>query len=195
MAPFTPSAIHNARRHCGELETCLVLPQHAPAIIVTPKARATTHMEVVATTGSRTFFMKIGELARAAGTSSETIRYYERIDLVRRPERTDGNYRDYGPGDVERLAFIRHARGLGFEISDIRSLLALAEQPERDCGTIDEIASRHLATVETKIVQLDRLRDDLRTMISQCGGGRVSSCRILQALGDHAGCGSAHAGA
>ena len=130
--------------------------------------------------------MKIGELARATGTSSETVRYYERIGLLRPPERTDGNYRDYAPAAVERLAFIRHARGLGFEINDIRSLLELAEQPDEECGRIDAIASRHVAAVKMKIAQLLRLEDRLAQMISQCRGGRVASCHILGALGEPA---------
>ena len=59
--------------------------------------------------------MKIGELARATGTNIETIRYYERIGLLPKPLRTDGNYRDYSPEHVERLSFVRHSRGLGVE--------------------------------------------------------------------------------
>jgi len=136
--------------------------------------------------------MKIGELARATGTNAETIRYYERIGLVRRPERTQSNYRDYSPTDAERLAFIRHARGLGFELGDVRSLIDLAEEPERDCGEADVIASRHLSAVEEKIARLERLRDELKRMISQCRGGKVASCQILEALGDHRQCDANH---
>ena len=136
--------------------------------------------------------MKIGELARKAGSNSETVRYYERIGLLPRPGRTDSNYRDYSQEDVERLTFIRHARGLGFELADIRSLIDLAEHPERDCGEADAIASRHLEAVEAKITQLEKLRNELGHMISQCRGGSVSSCRILQVLSDHALCGTDH---
>lgn len=137
--------------------------------------------------------MKIGELARAAGSNSETVRFYERIGLLPRPVRTDSNYRDYGPGDVERLSFIRHARGLGFELDDIRSLIDLAEQPERDCAAADAIASSHLAAVEEKIIRLEGLRDELRDMVRQCRGGRLATCRILQAMGDHSQCDGEHA--
>lgn len=136
--------------------------------------------------------MRIGDLARAAGTNSETIRYYERIGVIRRAARTDGNYRDYGAQDVERLAFIRHARGLGFELGDVRSLLDLAEQPEGDCAEVDAIASRHLDAVEEKIVRLERLRDELKRMISQCRGGKVASCQILETLSDHRQCDGTH---
>lgn len=126
--------------------------------------------------------MKIGELARATGTKAETIRYYERIGLLAPPDRTGGNYRDYGADDQERLAFIRHARGLGFEIAAIRSLLGLAEQPEMNCGEVGRIATGHLEAVEEKIVMLERLRVELRRMISQCGGGQISECRIMKSL-------------
>lgn len=136
--------------------------------------------------------IKIGELSRATGINVETIRYYERIGLLPKPDRTDANYRDYAPAHVERLSFIRHARGLGFDIADIRSLLGLAEDPGRDCGAADRIASGHLAAVERKIGQLEQLRSELGRMITQCRGGQIADCRIMQALGDHALCGGAH---
>ena len=151
-------------------------------------------MVPVATTGSRAHVvgMKIGDLSRATDTKVETIRYYERIGLLPKPERTGGNYRDYIPVHVERLRFIRHARGLGFEIADIRSLLTLAEDPGQDCGEADLIASGHLAAVDRKISQLELLRSELTRMIVQCRGGQISDCRIMQALGDHNLCEADH---
>lgn len=137
--------------------------------------------------------MKIGELARVTGTKAETIRYYERVGLLPKPGRTEGNYREYGPRDLDRLNFIRHARGLGFQIADIRSLLDLGEHPERDCAEADRIATGHLAAVERKIALLDQLRAELDRMIAQCRGGQIAECRIMQSLGDHAQCESGHA--
>lgn len=137
--------------------------------------------------------MKIGQLGKATGTNVETIRYYERIGLLPQADRTGGNYRDYGSQDVERLTFIRHARGLGFEIADIRSLLGLSEHPDQDCGEADRIATGHLAAVERKISQLEKLQAELRRMISQCRGGQISDCRIMQALADHEQCETDHA--
>lgn len=136
--------------------------------------------------------MKIGELARVTGSNSETIRYYERIGLLPRPPRTESNYRDYGPQDAVRLAFIRHARGLGFDIADIRSLAALSDDPDQDCREADRIASGHLDAVERKIKQLGQLRAELRSMITQCRGGKVARCRILQVLADHELCHADH---
>lgn len=128
--------------------------------------------------------MKIGEISRVTGTNVETVRYYERIGLLPKPNRTDGNYRDYAVEDVERLRFIRQARGLGFEIADIRSLLDLSEHPERDCWEVDQITTSHLASVENKIRRLEQLRRELDRMLTQCRGGQVADCRILQALAD-----------
>lgn len=124
----------------------------------------------------------IGELAKATGTQTETIRYYERIGLLPAPGRTGGNYRLYGPRDAERLAFVRRSRDLGFAIDEIRALLALADQKDRDCGKVDAIAREHLEGVERKIVDLERLAQELRHLIGQCGGGKISECRIIEAL-------------
>lgn len=137
--------------------------------------------------------LKIGQVSAAAGTNVETIRYYERIGLLPEPGRTSANYREYAPEHVDRLNFIRHARGLGFDIQSIRSLLDLAEDPKRDCGAADRIASGHLRAVERKLEQLQKLQGELERMISQCRGGSVSSCHILQVLSDHDRCTSDHA--
>ena len=136
--------------------------------------------------------LKIGEIAKATGTNVETVRYYERINLLQPAERTSGNYRTYTPADVARLNFIRHARGLGFNIPDIRSLLDLSDEPERDCSDVDRIASGHLALVEAKLAQLSTLRDELSRVVGECRGGQVGSCRIMEVLADHGECSNDH---
>ncbi|MGL3819469.1 MerR family transcriptional regulator [Sphingopyxis sp. R3-92] len=136
--------------------------------------------------------MKIGELSRATGTNIETIRYYERIGLLPAPSRTAANYRSYGDAHRARLAFVRHSRDLGFTIEEIRSLLDLSDHPERDCADADRIATRHLQQVEEKIAQLTLLREELTRIVGRCRGGIAADCRVIEALGDHAQCGSAH---
>ena len=136
--------------------------------------------------------MKIGELSRATGTNIETIRYYERIGLLPAPARTDANYRSYGAGHRSRLSFVRHSRDLGFTIEEIRSLLDLSDDPGRDCSEADRIATRHLAQVEDKIAQLTLLRDELTRIVGRCRGGLAGDCRVIEALGDHRHCESAH---
>jgi len=124
----------------------------------------------------------IGQLAKATGTKTETIRYYERIGLLRAPDRTRGNYRSYADGHMQSLTFIRRARELGFSIEDVRELLELAGQRERPCADVDCIAARHLATTELKIAALKRLRGELRSTLAACKGGRIADCRVVQAL-------------
>lgn len=136
--------------------------------------------------------MKIGSLAKATGTKVETVRYYEGIGLMPEPERTSANYRSYTDVHRDRLNFIRHARGLGFDISDVRSLLDLADQPERDCGEVDRIASGHLQAIDEKIARLEVLREELGRVIGQCRGGQVGECRIMEVLSKHGHCQAEH---
>lgn len=128
----------------------------------------------------------IGRLSAATGVKIETIRYYERAGLIDPPARTEGNYRSYGADDVARLGFIRRTRDLGFSLEEIRALLDLAGQRDRDCGEVDALASQHLVEVDRKIADLKALRRQLSAAISTCGGGTVAECRILEAFSGEA---------
>lgn len=127
----------------------------------------------------------IGVLGKLTGVNIETIRYYERIGLLPEAARTPGNYRVYGGGHVRRLTFIRKARDLGFPIGAVRAMLDLADQPDRPCGEVDDLVVEQLHQVERKIADLQRLRDELDRLAHQCRGGRVSECRIIDALSPH----------
>ena len=124
----------------------------------------------------------IGALSERAGVNIETIRYYERAGVLPKAERGENGRRVYGDDDVRRLAFIRHARELGFELKAVRELLKLQEQPERSCRTASRLASTQLAAVESKIQRLTRLRDELDRMVKSCKNGRVAECRVIEAL-------------
>jgi Cu(I)-responsive transcriptional regulator len=124
----------------------------------------------------------IGELGKATGTKVETIRYYERIGLLAKPERTSGNYRSYGKAELGRLSFIRRARDLGFPLDQVRALLSLSDDRTRDCATVDALARDHLAEVERKIADLTALRSELSALLDSCKGGTVGDCRIIEAL-------------
>ena len=126
--------------------------------------------------------MTVGALAQATGTKPETIRWYEKVGLLPKPPRTSGNYRAYGPAHLDRLSFIRRSRDLGFAIEEVRALLGLADHRDRDCRDVDAIARQHLAEVERKIADLTSLSAELRSIIGQCSGGKISECRIIEAL-------------
>ncbi len=126
--------------------------------------------------------LTIGTLARAAGTKVVTVRYYEKIGLLPAPARTAGNYRRYGAEDLRRLRFIRRCRELGFTIGQLRTVLDLSSEGERECDEVDRTVRTHLAAVEAKICDLNRLADELRRIGESCTGGRVADCRIIEAL-------------
>lgn len=128
--------------------------------------------------------VSIGEAARRSGVKVPTIRYYEEIGLLPPPPRSDGNRRLYGSDDLRRLAFIRHARELGFEVEAIRTLLALQDDPSQSCAAADAIAKSRLAEVDRRIAGLTALRTELRRMIAECACGRVADCRVIETLAD-----------
>lgn len=130
----------------------------------------------------------IGDLAHATGCKVQTIRYYEQIGLMPAPSRTEGGQRRYGIEHHRRLAFIRHARDLGFDIAAIRQLLALADQPNRSCADVDKIARSHLHDINGKIARLAALQTEVRRMIARCKRGRIGDCRVIEVLADHDQC-------
>ncbi|MER8366411.1 helix-turn-helix domain-containing protein [Mesorhizobium sp. M0306] len=127
----------------------------------------------------------IGEAARRSGVKVPTIRYYEQIDLLPAPARSEANRRHYEAADLRRLAFIRHARELGFEIEAIRTLLTLQDNPNQPCGTADAIAQARLAEVVQRIRSLTALKIELELMVEGCRQGKVCECRVIEVLSDH----------
>ncbi len=127
--------------------------------------------------------LQIGDLARATNTKVETIRYYEQIGLLPAPARTSGNFRAYSAKHLGQLSFIRRARDLGFTLDQVRELLSLSDQKRQSCEAVDVIARQHLADVDRKIADLTALRDELSSLIEQCGCGTIADCRIIDALG------------
>lgn len=126
----------------------------------------------------------IGEAARQSGVKAPTIRYYEQIGLLPSPRRSEGNRRRYEIADLRRLAFIRHARELGFEVDAIRALLSLQDNPDQFCAAADEIARARLAEVERRIASLTALRAELERMVRECGSGKIAECRVIETLAD-----------
>jgi len=136
--------------------------------------------------------LSIGALAARTGVKVPTIRCYEEVRLLPEPPRTESNRRTYGDEHVRHLRFIRHARELGFEVEDIRQLLALSSDPHRPCADVDAIARKHLADIESKIARLEGLRAEVRRMIEQCARGEVKDCRVVEVLVDQGNCTHEH---
>jgi Cd(II)/Pb(II)-responsive transcriptional regulator len=127
--------------------------------------------------------MKIGELALAAQTQVETIRYYEREGLLPLAPRSEGNYRIYGPEHVERLAFVRHCRSLDMTLDEIRVLLRFKDEPQAECGEVNALLDEHIGHVATRIRELRQLEKQLKALRQQCAGVRdAEHCGILNEL-------------
>ena len=127
--------------------------------------------------------MHIGRLAAQANVSVDTVRYYERAQLLPPPSRTVSGYRMYPATAVERLRFIRRAKELGFSLDEIRDLLTLSDQRETGVASIRGIAAQRLADVEARLAELERLRDGLKHLVDACPGhGDPDQCPILNAF-------------
>lgn len=130
----------------------------------------------------------IGQASRQSGVKVPTIRYYEEIGLLKPADRTQSNRRLYDVSDIQRLAFIRHARELGFELEAISTLLDLQDNPGQPCTSADAIARARLTEVRRRIASLKALEAELETMVAGCAHGKVESCRVIEVLADHGEC-------
>jgi MerR family mercuric resistance operon transcriptional regulator len=123
--------------------------------------------------------LSIGGLADAGGVGVETIRFYQRRGLLQAPKRETG-IRLYGRDYVRRLRFIRQAQTAGFTLEEIKELLALDASEDRSRAR--ELASARIGALNTKIAELQRARDSLRLLASECAEGRTGPCPILAAF-------------
>ncbi len=111
--------------------------------------------------------MRIGELAKTAGVTPDTIRYYEREGLLPAPERTPSGYRDYGPGVLDDLQFIKKAQALGLKLSDVREVLEISSGGKPPCEHVRATVSARLEEVEERLRELRALRATLRETLER----------------------------
>ena len=130
--------------------------------------------------------LKIGALARQTGTNAPTIRYYEEIGLLRSAGRQAGNQRVYSDADVKSLTFIRRCREFGFSIDQVRSLVALMQDPASSCVDARDLAQEHLVAVRKKLAELKALERSIAGFVSgceaSCAGGAGPDCVIFDDL-------------
>ncbi|OAM76661.1 Cu(I)-responsive transcriptional regulator [Devosia elaeis] len=126
--------------------------------------------------------MNIGQAAEQSGVSAKMIRYYEQIGLISAPHRTGSNYRVYGSDEVHVLRFIKRARTLGFSVEETGALLALWQDKSRASGEVKDIASDHIAALETKIAELQGMVKTLKHLVHCCQGDNRPDCPILDDL-------------
>ena len=126
--------------------------------------------------------MRIGELSQATGVDTETIRYYEKQGLLPCPRQANG-YRNYGPQQLERLAFIRHCRALDIPLSDIARLLIFLESAPTDCNDINHLIDEQLSRIRARLDSLRALEKQLAILRTRCNRGhKTTECGILHEL-------------
>jgi MerR family mercuric resistance operon transcriptional regulator len=128
----------------------------------------------------------IGELSRVTGCPIETIRYYEKLQLLHEPQRTEGGHRLYNKAYQKRLGFILKSRGLGFSLEKTRELLSLSENNSRSCSEALSLVENNLIAVNEKLAELERIRDSLLIMAkscqSCCPSAKAPDCTIVDVL-------------
>lgn len=127
--------------------------------------------------------MKIGELSRVSGCSVQTIRYYEKEDLLSKPERSEGNFRLYTDKSLKELEFTKHCRSLGIALNDIKSLIQLKNKPEESCSVVNALIEQQLALVNHRMKELKALKTELHKMADACGSNNtIKACGIIKSL-------------
>jgi Hg(II)-responsive transcriptional regulator len=127
--------------------------------------------------------LTIGALAKEAGVGVETVRFYERRGLIRRPSRPGTGYRSYPVEAIGRIRFIRNAQGLGFTLQEVKELLALRVTAGMSCAAVRARAAAKVADVKRRLTDLDRMKAALDSLIAVCPGrGALVNCTILDAL-------------
>lgn len=125
--------------------------------------------------------MTIGKLAKAAGVSADTIRFYEDSGFLPKPDRLASGYRVYGSDSVRRLKFIAEAKALGFTLSEIMELIDLTSDEDADCAQVNEKATIKLGEINRKIAALKKMQSALKVLSERCPADKqpLSECSII----------------
>lgn len=124
--------------------------------------------------------MRIGELAAAAGTTTKTLRFYEETGLLRPAGRTSTGYRQYNPGAVGRLDFVRRGRAAGLTLAQIREILTVRDRGVAPCRHVEEVLGERLAALDAQIGDLQRLRATIAQLHQTVSVGDPETCHADQ---------------
>jgi len=102
--------------------------------------------------------LKVGAVAKAAGVGVQTLHYYERLGLLRKPQRSAANYRLYSPEAIRRVQFIKKAQAIGLTLEETKQILDLKEHGRAPCGKVAELGEKHLQEIDTRLAQLRKYR-------------------------------------
>lgn len=120
--------------------------------------------------------MRIGELARASGTTTKTLRYYETAALLPAPERTAAGYRDYDAKTVARLDFIRRSQAAGLTLAQIREVLQVRDAGAAPCRHVHELLDRRVQELDRQIADLEALRVTVAELRDSAAEANPETC-------------------
>jgi DNA-binding transcriptional MerR regulator len=120
--------------------------------------------------GKKAAVLSAGELAKAAGVSTDTLRHYERKGVLPRPRRAANGYRQYPPEALDRVRLVRRALAVGFTLDELAPVLSVRDRGAAPCRQVRELAAAKLAEVEERLTQMIELRDELRTTLKEWDG-------------------------
>ena len=124
--------------------------------------------------------LTIGKLAQRAGVNVETIRYYQRVGLLKEPDKPAYGYRHYPADDIARIRFIKRAQQLGFTLKEISELLSLGDG---HCTDVQALAEQKRDKIDQQISDLKAMRQVLTDLIEACQSDRSSEhCSVIDAL-------------
>ena len=126
--------------------------------------------------------MNIGKAAKLSGLTVKTVRYYSDIGIIKPKVAVDTGYRDFSEPDLAKLQFVAKARKFDFSLDDCRELLALYENTERSSKEVKALTLEKIAEIDTKLTELNMLKDQLSSLASTCQGDDRPDCQILDAL-------------
>lgn len=111
---------------------------------------------------------QIGEVAKETETSIDTIRYYEKLGLLEKPERSQGNFRLYPRSAVKKLRFIKKAQTLGLTLEEIKGIMECSEEGLRPCcDLVRKLFTQKVTEFEAKMKELKRMKRDLEALLSE----------------------------
>ena len=127
--------------------------------------------------------LKIGDLAKLANVEVQTIRYYESLNLMPEPKRTESGYRKYSEEYVEHIRFIKNSQELGFKLEEIQELARLKFSARSSAKNVKDLIKNKIEEVEQEIEDLTELRLRLTKLNSSCSGKmKTKTCPILNTL-------------
>ncbi len=127
--------------------------------------------------------LTIGKLAKKAGVTIDTVRFYERRGLINEPARTQSNYRIYPEEEVAHLRFIKKAKELGFSLNEIKQLFKLQDDPKASKSDVKEWTEIKIWEIRRRIEDLSKILSALEQLTVSCDGhGPVSECPIIGVL-------------